>query len=323
MRKVVLLYNPLSGRRHDRRLAEVQSAVATLKSAGMDVTAAPTAKAGDASAQVKEAIAEGCDTVLACGGDGTVHDVLQGMVGTDAALGIIPLGTANSLAHDLGLPLSPVEAADAAIRAKPRRIAVGRVAYQDLQQRPASCYFTVTVGIGVDAQVFYELNAASKKTLGIAAYYAKAMQLWLTHKMEPFGVEIAEAGGLPRRAEVSQLLAVRIQDFGGALRELAPGASLDRDELRLVLFRTHSRIAYLRYVLRGLLGTNWQVPGIELVDTLEATCHALEQGHETKSRILVEADGELLGTLPVKISMVPDALTLLMSEGAGRPDVSC
>ena len=312
VRKAILLYNPLSGRRRDRRFADVQSALSTLERAGVEVTAAPTAAAGDASGQVTQAIAEGCDTVFACGGDGTVHDVLQGMVGTDAALGVIPLGTANSLAHDLKLPLAPVEAATAAIHTKPRRIAVGRVTYQDFQKQPASRYFTVTVGIGVDAQVFYKLHAASKHNLGIASYYAKAMQLWLTHKMEPFGVEIAEAGSLPRKAEVSQLLAVRIQDFGGALRKLAPGASLDRDELRLVLFRTHSRIAYLRYVLRGLLGTNWQVPGIELVDTLEATCRALEPGQQTKSRIFVEADGELLGTLPVKISIVSDALTLLM-----------
>ncbi len=320
MRKAVLLYNPLSGKRRDRRLADVHSAVSVLKRAGVEAAAAPTAAAGDASGQVKQAIAEGCDTVFACGGDGTVHDVLQGMLGAEAALGVIPLGTANSLAHDLGLPLSPAGAAEAALQAKPRRVAVGRVAYQNLQQQPASRYFLVTAGIGVDAQVFYKLNAASKQNLGIAAYYAKAMRLWLTHKMDLFAVEFAEAG-VPRRAQVSQLLAVRIRDFGGVLRELAPGASLDRNDLRLVLFHTHSRIAYLRYVVRGLLGTHWQVPGIGLVDSPEATCHALEQEPKTKSRIFVEADGELLGTLPANISIVPDAVTLLMPERAHSPNL--
>ncbi len=311
MRKAILLYNPLSGRRCDRRSADVQSAVSTLQNAGVEAAAAPTVAAGDTSIQVKQAIAQGCDTVFACGGDGTVHDVLQGMIGADAALGIIPLGTANSLAHDLGVPLSPARAAAAAIQGEPRRFAVGRVAYQNLQQQTAACYFIVTVGIGVDAQVFYKLNSASKQTLGIAAYYAKAMQLWLTHKMEAFAVETTGAGQ-SRRAEVSQLLAVRIRNFGGVLRELAPGASLDRENLRLVLFHTHSRIAYLRYVVRGMLGTKWRVPGVELLDSLEATCHPLEQRPETKSRIFVEADGELLGTLPARISMVPDALWLLL-----------
>jgi diacylglycerol kinase (ATP) len=315
MRKAILLYNPLSGRRRAQRLADVQSALSTLQAAGVETAAAPTAGAGEASAQVKQAIIEECDTVFACGGDGTVHDVLQGVVGTDAALAIIPLGTANSLAHDLDLPRLPAKAAAVALRGQRRRIAVGRIACNDFQQQLASRYFIVTVGIGVDAAVFYKLNARAKRRLGIGAYYAKAVQLWLTHKMERFAVEFAGASG-PRRAEVSQLLAVRIRNFGGVLREIAPGASLDRNDLRLVLFRNNSRIAYLRYIMRGLLGTRWQVPGIELIDSLEATCHSLEDGLATKSRVFVEADGELLGTLPAQISIVPDAVTLLAPNTA-------
>src|ERR1700687_4770620 len=131
MRKAILLYNPLSGRRRGRRLADVESALSVLRSAGLEASAAPTRAASDATDQTKQAIAEGCDTVFACGGDGTVHDVLQGLVGTDAALGIIPLGTANSLAHDLRLPLSPANAAQAALTAQPLRIAVGRIDYRD------------------------------------------------------------------------------------------------------------------------------------------------------------------------------------------------
>src|SRR5208337_1409026 len=127
------------------------------------------------------------------------------------------------------------------------------------------------------AHLFYNLDPLAKRRFGMVAYVAKATRLWLTHKMENFAVEVGEKGRKPR-TEVSQLLAVRIRDFGGVLRELAPGASLDRDDLRLVLFHTHSRIAYLRYVVRGMLKANWQVRGIELVDSREATCHALEQG---------------------------------------------
>src|ERR1700680_155125 len=140
MRKAILLYNPLSGRRRGRRLADVEAALSVLRSAGVEASAAPTRAASDATDQTKQAIAEGCDTIFACGGDGTVHDVLQGLVGTSAALGIIPLGTANSLAHDLRLPLSPAGAAPGALTAQPRRIAVGRVEYQDFtrsEEHPA------------------------------------------------------------------------------------------------------------------------------------------------------------------------------------------
>src|SRR5437867_13395924 len=91
MQKPVLLYNPLSGGRRGRRLADVEAAAAVLQSGGVEVSIAPTRAAADAAEQVREAIAEGCDTVFACGGDGTIHDVLQGLATTQAALGIIPL----------------------------------------------------------------------------------------------------------------------------------------------------------------------------------------------------------------------------------------
>jgi YegS/Rv2252/BmrU family lipid kinase len=314
MRKAALFYNPLSGRRRERRLADVEAALTVLRDSSVDVTAAPTRAASDATEQTRQAVAQGCDTIFACGGDGTVHDVLQGMVGSSAALGIIPLGTANCLAHDLGLPFTPVEAARAALSAKPRRIAVGRVEYQDLAGKRGARYFAVAAGVGVDAHLFYKLNPAVKSRLGMAAYYAKAIGLWLTHEMKAFAVEFEEkASQQARQAEVSELLAVRIRDFGGVLRELAPGASLERDDLRLVLFRTSSRLAYLRYIVRGLVGVQWQVDGIELVHGSKIDCRALGDP-APGSRIFVEADGELLGTLPVAISIVPDALALLVPE---------
>jgi YegS/Rv2252/BmrU family lipid kinase len=320
MRKAILLYNPLSGSRRQRRVADIEAAMAVLRAAGVEVSAEPTSASGDDQRQTHQAIAEGCDTVFACGGDGTVHDVLQGLVGSQTALGIIPLGTANALAHDLGLPLSPAAAARASLTATPRRIAVGQVTYQKLSSGSGSRYFTVTVGVGADAHLFYKLDPLVKNRFGMAAYYAKATLLWLTLKLENLAVEILdEGGGQTGQIEVSQLLAVRIREFGGILRELAPGASLQRNDLRLVLFRTRSRVAYLRYILRGLFGAHWDVNGIELLHCTKVNCHPLAvSGNSSKdSRIFVEADGELLGTLPAEISIVPDALTLLFPSGYG------
>jgi diacylglycerol kinase family enzyme len=119
-------------------------------------------------------------------------------------------------------------------------------------------------------------------------------------------------GGESARAELSQLLAVRIANFGGLLRQLAPGASLNQEALRLVLFRTSSRLAYLNYVLRGILARDWKVSGIEVRSATEVRCDLLAPaGSDGAGRVLVEADGELLGTLPATISIVPDALTLI------------
>jgi diacylglycerol kinase family enzyme len=95
------------------------------------------------------------------------------------------------------------------------------------------------------------------------------------------------------------------------LRELAPGASLERKALRLVCFKTRNRLIYLAYILRGLFGQRWAVPGIELTDAHHVCCE-LSGSREKGGRIFVEADGELLGTLPVELTIVPDALTLLI-----------
>jgi YegS/Rv2252/BmrU family lipid kinase len=320
MRKAALFYNPLSGRRRERRRADVKAALTVLHQAGVEAIAEPTRGQADAAEQARHAIAEGCDTIFACGGDGTAHDVLQGMVGSETALGIIPLGTANALAHDLQLPLSAVAAARALLTAKPRRIALGRVEYTDLEGNRGFRFFTVAAGIGVDAHLFYKLNPLVKGHLGMAAYYAKATRLWLTHPMEKFAVEVdaGQNNGKGPPAEASQLLAVRIRNFGGVLRELAPGASLDRDDLRMVLFRTSSRWAYLQYIIRGLVGAQWQVSGIDLVHSRKIDCRPLTDA-TGDSRIFVEADGELLGTLPAAISIVPDALALLVPCGADTP----
>jgi len=312
MQKAVLLYNPLSGGRRGRRLADVEAAAAVLQSGGVEVSIAPTRAAADAAEQVREAIAEGCDTVFACGGDGTIHDVLQGLATTQAALGIIPLGTANALAHDLRIPLSPTGAARSALGAVSRRVAVGKIEYLDFAGASCARYFTVAAGVGVDAHLFYAMNGFVKSRLGMAAYYAKACHLWMTYRMRRFAVEYSENGAQEmRRAELTELLAVRIRYFGGILRELAPGADLRRNDLRLVLCSTADRVRYLSYVLRGALGRTWNVPGIQLAHSERVVCESLPDEGSGK-RVYVEADGELLGVLPATISAVPDALTILV-----------
>ena len=319
MRKAILLYNPLSGRRRKHRVADIEAACSVLRVAGVEANPTATHSGPRASEQACEAIAAGCDTVFACGGDGTIHDVLQGMVSGSASLGIIPLGTANSLAHDLRIPQDAACAAHAALAAQPRRIALGKLRYLDFAGNQSSRYFIVAAGVGVDAHLFYKLNLMLKGRLGMTAYYAKAAHLWLTHRMERFLAEFLETGeNEPRRAIVSQLLAVRIRNFGGVLQELAPGASLERNDLRLVLFRTTNRLSYLLYILRGLLREKWSVGGIDVLHGEKVECQCLPAtlpsngSTEVNRRILVEADGELLGTLPAEITLVPDALTLLV-----------
>jgi diacylglycerol kinase (ATP) len=205
------------------------------------------------------------------------------------------------------------DAAKASLHAVPRRIALGRVTCADLQGNPGTRYFVVAAGIGVDAHLFYKLHSGTKQRMGMAAYYAKAWNLWFTYPMPRFVAEYWEAGlDVPRHVEVTELLAVRIRNFGGVVQELAPGASLDRDDMRLVCCRTASRLAYLAYVTRGLLRLRWTIPGIDLATSTRVSCqYRADSSASPERKIYVEADGELLGTLPAEITVVPDALTLL------------
>lgn len=314
MRKAVLLYNPDSGGSKQRR-QELQAAFAILRDGGVDAELLPTDSRDHAGEEARRAIAAGCDTIFACGGDGTIHNIAQVLAKTPVALAVLPIGTANALAHDLGVPMRVPLAAKAALTGTLRRIALGRVTCAGFNGAPTTCYFVVAAGVGVDAHLFYKLHSGAKQRLGMAAYYAKAWHLWFTYAMTRFRVKYmeSEANEL-KNADVTELLAVRIRHFGGVVQELAPGASLDRNDMRLIFCHTGSRLAYLAYVTRSFLRRRWVIPGIELAHGVRASCEYSEVPSvtsETSSKVYVEADGELLGSLPAEITVEPDALTLL------------
>jgi len=153
-----------------------------------------------------------------------------------------------------------------------------------------------------------------KQRMGMAAYYYKAWQLWFTHRMERFAVVCGHSNSEQiSHRDVTEMLAVRIRNFGGVLRELAPGASLDRNDLRVVLCRTSNRLSYLMYVTRTLLGASFSVPGVELAHGDRVRCDYVSKLADAgpANRVYVEADGELVGMLPAEITIVPNALTLL------------
>jgi YegS/Rv2252/BmrU family lipid kinase len=314
MQRVALIYNPVSGQYSARRAAAVQDALAALRAAGVSAEILESATSAGATAHTEEAVRRGCDAVLACGGDGTVHAILQSLVGTPVALGVIPLGTANALAADLGLIGSPEKVAGLLLRATPARIPVGRIHFHDSAGNPVSRYFIVAAGIGADAQLMYRMDARLKRRFGYALYMVEAFRVWATHSFPLFEATFTTNGsGAPRMVEASQLLAVRVRSFGGVLRELAPGATLRTGSLQLLAFKTQSRLRFLRFLLAVLFRRHTFSGEIELLEVASVECRARKG---STARLFVEADGEVLGSLPVRIEVVPQALTLLIPPNA-------
>jgi YegS/Rv2252/BmrU family lipid kinase len=316
MRRVALIYNPASGQHSSRRDAAVKQVADVLRQAGISAEVMETQAAGSAGTLAEEAAAAGYDTIIACGGDGTVHEVLQSVVGTDVVLGVIPLGTANALAQNLGLGANPLKAIQKLLTAKPVRVPVGRISYQNGTPGAHARYFTVAAGVGADALFLSRLDARLKRRFGYALYLVEAMRVWATHSFPLFEAAFEEAGAdAPRVVEISQLLAVRIRDFGGVLHNLAPGATLHNDGLRLLAFKTRSRLQYSRFLLAVVFKRQTFNRQIELLDAVSVECRPR---NGSLTRIFAEADGELLGDLPVRIEIVPQAVNLLIPQNA-RP----
>ncbi len=313
-RKALLLFNPVSGAQLEARTATMRRIAETFRRAGVEVVVEATQARGSAGRQAREAIRDGCDAVFACGGDGTVFEVLQGVAETTAMMGVIPLGTGNVLAQDLGLAVRPELAATQVLGFTPETIALGRI-----QTAGRSRFFTVAAGVGVHAELLYRANARAKQRGGYLAYYSHGAKLLFRHAFVPFPVEITTSEGAAIQTSALELVAMRVRSFGGPLRYWRPGGSLLSPDLRLMLLRNPNRASILRYTLQALTGI---APYDELdkvdadfafVSARTVICTAPSVG---AGRLRVQADGELLGPTPVEISIVPKALTLLIAPDA-------
>jgi diacylglycerol kinase family enzyme len=314
MRRVALIYNPASGQDSPRRKAVIEGALSVLRKARIEASALETDAPGSACTLALDAVREGCDTILACGGDGTVHEIMQGLVGTEIALGVVPLGTANALAADLGLGTSPINAVEMLLTAEPVQVPVGEIFFRDNDGAEDSRYFTVAAGVGADALCISMLDAGLKRRFGYALYMVQMLRVWATHSFPLFQAAFSPSDGGPSRTiEISQILAVRVRDFGGLLHHLAPGASIHRRSLRVLAFKTRSRMDYLRFVMASLFRRQTFARQIELLDVLSVECR-LRNG--SPAQVLVEADGELLGGLPVRIEIASQQLTLLIPSSS-------
>lgn len=306
MRRVLLLFNPASGRWRTERLRTIELIADALRSRDIEVQIAPTRAAGTAGKQASEACLQGIDTVFACGGDGTVHEVLQGMVfHPHATLGIIPLGSANALARHLRLPLNPIRAALQQLDYQQQTVPVGKVTFQTLDGE-RSRYFIVMAGAGPDGALVYKMLSNGKHSLGRMMYYLRAANLFCRGHFSSFAITHTLAG-LQTTQQAVSAMSVRVGDLGGLFSPLVRGASIEHTHLTLSVAGNPARLslpAWFAFSWARLHRWN------RYVQTVHIDSYHCSVGKT--ARVQVQADGEWLGTTPMTVSLIPNAVQLLM-----------
>jgi YegS/Rv2252/BmrU family lipid kinase len=313
MQNAILIYNPASGGKKEKRAQAIAQVLAVLRAAGVQAEAVATTHAGSATDQTKQALASDYDTVLACGGDGTINEVLNGLVlsGSQAALGVIPLGSGNLLATDLLLPHGTEAAARALLRYKPRAIRPGMISYQG-KDGPVKRYLIVAAGVGSDAELMYRTAVEEKERYGMYAYFLEMFRMAVRRKFSTFNVEWLDDHGTRYSDRVTLIMGIRAKRFPGVLRGMRLGSELVRNDYRVMLFKTDKVRHFLQYLVSVASGLNWKVPHIDVATSTWFRCTPLES--ENPESIHCECDGELLGTLPVEVSIEQKTFNLLMPE---------
>jgi diacylglycerol kinase (ATP) len=254
----------------------------------------PTRGPGDATSLAREAIAGGADLILVLGGDGTINEAANGMIGSKVPLGILPGGTANVLAMELGLGSRLERAAQRLSQCVERRIAIGKLTRETGESR----YFFMMAGVGLDATIVVAVNPWLKSKTGKLAYWV-AGTLQFLRTVSQFHARVHGETG-----QHGFVLASRVRNYGGDL-EIASGSSLLSSDFEVVLFRGSNPIRYAAYMASVGIRMVQKMPGVRTVQAREI---------EVLGDAPIQIDGEYVGQTPARFEIVPDALTLLMPE---------
>jgi len=282
----------------NRGLKRLSNAAEILREAGHDTWLVPTQGPGTAGAIARRSIADGAELILAAGGDGTINEIAAGVAFSDVPLGVLPAGTANVLANEMGLGSSIEGAAARLSECIPTRISMGRL--QCLNGEERTRLFLLMAGIGLDAKIVYNLSLPLKARFGKLAYWIGGFGL-IGRELEEF--EVLVEG---RRVKCSFALISKVRNYGGDL-EIARSTTLLDDRFEVVLFESRSSLRFLGYLARVAMRRLDGVPGILVIRT-ERVCMPGAAGPQ----VYVQVDGEYAGHIPASVEIVPDALTLLI-----------
>ncbi|MEV6322285.1 diacylglycerol kinase [Nocardia sp. NPDC051787] len=311
VRAVTVVTNPRSG--HGKGGDAANAAIARFRAGGVEVTEVCGGSAAESVRQVRDSIGGGSDAkpdaVVCIGGDGLINVTLAAVAETGVALGMIPAGTGNDLARELGVPTDdPIAAADVVLRGRTRTIDLGRI---ESTGSGAPMWFATVTGTGFDARVTLRANDM-RWPKGRLRYTVAALAEISGRFTVPYRVELTGAvtegltnpGVGARLATEAVMVAVgNTRTYGGGML-ICPDALMDDGLLDLTVVGALSRREMLRLLPALSAGKRQNHPEVKQYRAAAVTLSA--------PGAPATADGEPAGTLPITIRAVPAALTVLV-----------
>ncbi len=308
--KVCFVVNPAAGFGGFRKL--VLNAIAHLTELGCTIKRVETSGPGEATILTQKAVDEGFEVVVAVGGDGTINEVCNGLVNTEVALAVLPAGTANVYAADVGIPiwwpLNPEavnSAAEIVVTGQRRQIDVGRLTLENGTSR----YFFMWCGIGLDAAISKARQASPTqvKRLSYVSWFVSSLMVIFDFMGTPATIKTDE-GTVHRRI----LLAVASNgQLYGRVWRMAPEAKMDDGLLDIGLMVGHGWRETIKHGLGLTFRPHIKDPNFHLSRTSRLSLSA-------KHPLPVHVDGETIGTTPIEIEIVPHALKVIVPKNAPK-----
>ena len=290
-RHLMAIFNAHSGGGQYRR--DLPLILAALRGLGYQVEERETTGVGDAKRLAREAVAQGLDLVCAIGGDGTVNEAINGLAGGQVPLAIVPTGTVNVLAMELGIPLDPPDAV--------RLLEVGTMSWIDLGLA-GDRYFGLMAGVGMDAAVVASLSPVMKKAFKEAAFAVQGFANYLTREEPLIRVTTAE-----RTVEGYFAVFGNSSNYGGGFG-ITPLADMRDGLLDVCVLKDKSFLSTIWYWTAALINAHIKHPKVEYFRTEAAEIVTVEDGKE----VLVQTDGEVAGKLPLTCRVVPRSLRVVV-----------
>jgi len=305
LHNALLIHNPNAGYGGSARRRLLDQARKILSRGGIEADLQETRAPGEATEMAQRATAEGRQLVIACGGDGTLNEVVNGLAvqqnGRRVPMALLPGGTANVLAKELGLPWDILSAAEKLVHGEIKEIALGLAT--PLNEPGKKRYFLSVAGAGPDGMIVYSIDLDLKARVGIFAYWWQGARQVFRYKFPHFRVVTGE-----QKLDVSLVVAGRTKHYGGPFR-ITTEADLYADHFEFMALTTQSGFRYLSYLPTLWLGKLRGTEGVHYWKASSTVCEPLDA-----RPVYAQIDGEPLARLPVEFKIVPRALKLLVPQ---------